>query len=115
LGPQRVVLPAEGSVDPRTATTVCPEAEISTGGQCLGHGAGCGVGFVAVVLTTCSVGSATSDAFPSTSLSAGIGGDAEVVVGSGANCWTWKSRRAFIVFSTARIQTNLVKIVVVVG
>jgi hypothetical protein len=78
------------------------------------------VGYVAAILMTCDVGSATSDASPSTSLSAGIGGDAEVVVGSGTNYWTWKSRRAFIVFSSARIRSNLaesdlVKMVVVAG
>jgi hypothetical protein len=120
LGPQRAALPAEGSADPGTTTAARPEAAISTGGQCLGGGAGCDVGSVAAVLTTCSVGSTTSDASPSMSLSADIGGDAEVVVGSGANCWTWKSRRAFIVFSSTRIRSNLgesdlVKMVVVVG
>jgi hypothetical protein len=78
------------------------------------------VGYVTTVLTTCSMGYATSDASPSTSLSAGIGEDAEVVFGSGANCWSWKSRCAFIVFSSARIRSNLaesdlVKMVVVVG
>jgi hypothetical protein len=94
-----------------------PKTVICIGGQCLGGGAGCDVGSMAAVLTTCDVGSATSDASPSTSLSVGIGGDVEVVVGSVANWWTWKSRR---VFSSARIRSNvaesdLVKMVVVAG
>jgi hypothetical protein len=106
LGPQRAALPAEGSADLGTAMVTRSEAAISTGGQCLGGSVGC------------NMGSATSDASPSTNLSASIGGDAEVVVGSGNNCWTWKSRRAFIVFSSARIRSNLaesdlVKMVVV--